>query len=163
MSLWMNDGGVVYKDGGLSYCPICPCDTGTGSTGTGTFIVCNLCKDFIATDEVELTIAGLTNNFCGSCASYNGTYVLPSTGPCSWGESWTSLIGSDPCNFGSLTATMSGTYVTPYLWIGLANNVLYRTFVASPFDCTSFNMAVGIWSITSIQCNFPFTVNIKSR
>ena len=163
MSLWMQNNRLIYGDGSLTWCDACPCETGTG-TGTGSLtVLCNLCYGGTASDEVVITIAGLSNNSCGSCASYNGSFVLPYSGSCGWVETWTNLIGSDPCNWGSLAVQVDGTYGAPYVWARLQALSLYRVFPSSPLDCEHMDLTLYPWGTPYIDCFYPATVGVKSR
>ncbi len=70
----------------------CPCCGGTNNC-TGE------CTD-VPPSEVTVTIAGVVNSACGTCATYNTTYIVTNNAAtccgCAYGDITTAFIGS--CN-----------------------------------------------------------------
>ena len=143
--------------------PGCPCCG--NSCASGTISGCTFCDDLMteAPQLWELTVAGVSNSACSTCADYNGTFCLfysnavhPSvaciwdstqTGTCQAGIRWQLLYnpGADLWALNSNTFDAGGDY----------------SLGGGSFDCEGPNTLSQVSSGDDSCTNWPSTLTIE--
>lgn len=160
--LWIQDGKLITSLGHAVLCGTCPCTgtgTGTGSIGTGSYWYCQFCTDDEMPDEVELVVGSPTMQSCMWCNTYARTYVLPRTGACTWGETWSNL-GSNLCGFTSGPSLAVLPFQLQLYMSGIGEGGGTKA-VSYPYDCKNMNETITVSD--GLKCRWGGSVVVRAR
>lgn len=109
---------------------------------------CDLCIDSDAPSQVQVVLAGIAEDTCGSCDSLNGTYVLTQqANPCYWRYILPSVI----CGVYDVRAVVydqggGNTRVQTGVTTGVGWYIEYRKDVTGLADCMNWSNYDVPWS-----------------
>jgi hypothetical protein len=116
---------------------------------------CTICASGTTTPEqVQVTIAGLANGACLSCASLHGTYILERTSsvllPCRWEES-----SAKVCSSSYFGLTLSGGSLllrTTFSTAGSPTTLSWSSSAAGFDGCSNWS-AFSLPGVSGVQCD----------
>lgn len=113
---------------------------------------CSFCNSGTSPLQIQVTLTGIANNVCMSCASYNGTFVLDQNPfvPCSYVYTFPSKFCGSATDIIRLTFTSFG----PLVETVADASAIVRFFkpITTPFDCTTFSLT-NIPYLESTNCD----------
>ncbi len=111
----------------------------------------------------QLVINGVTDDVCGDCGAYNGTWTLSHVGGCTWRSE---AITADNCHYGNLNDYIyleyDDVHAIWYLTVGENPIVGSGDLGAAAFNCLGTNVFLMTWDEFAdvISCAGPATLTL---